>query len=111
MATRKHLRHDEKTRAKIQASQLINRLKKHILAKPEEINGKWVVKDLMTQSQVTAALGLIKKVLPDLQAIEMKAEVTETKRIISSEPLTTDEWERKYGDNLEASSRPAKSLN
>lgn len=49
--------HDERTRAKIQTSQIINRLESFI-------NGD--VK--MEPAQVTAALGLIKKTLPDLAA-------------------------------------------
>ena len=50
---------------KIKAGLIVNRLEKHILAcqftEP---------RDLMTQSQVTAALGLLKKVHPDLQAVK-----------------------------------------
>ena len=76
MAIRKKLSHDMKTREKIQTSQIINRLEKHILAKPKEIDGKVVIKNLMTQSQVSAALGLIKKTLPDLVAVEHSGEVS-----------------------------------
>lgn len=61
MATRKNTRIDQKTRDKIQASQLINRLQKHIDAEQE----------LMTPSQVTAALGLLKKTCPDLKSVEL----------------------------------------
>lgn len=54
------VRHDDKTRAKIQTSQLINRLEKHIL------------NDLdLKPTQVTAALGLLKKTLPDLANVEL----------------------------------------
>lgn len=63
MAIRKHLTHDQKTREKIQTSQIINRLTKHILSNDE--------KGLMSTSQVTAALGLIKKTLPDLQSTSL----------------------------------------
>ncbi len=49
--------HDENTRKKIQASQLINCLTKHVLGKSE-----------MSSTQVAAALGLLKKTLPDLAA-------------------------------------------
>lgn len=56
--------HDEATRAKIQTSQIINRL--HAL-----INGE--VK--MEPHQVTAALGLLKKTLPDLSAVEHSGEL------------------------------------
>ena len=54
------IRHDEETRAKIQTSQLINRLEDHIL------------NDLdLKPTQVTAALGLLKKTLPDLANVEL----------------------------------------
>lgn len=71
MAVRKKLNHDQKTREKIQTTQLINRLEKHILAKGDS-------NDIMTQSQVTAALGLIKKTLPDLSAVEYTGSVEVT---------------------------------
>lgn len=61
MPARKRLSHDKLTREKIQTSQLINRLTNHILSD----NG------LLNASQVTAALGLIKKTLPDLSNVEL----------------------------------------
>ncbi len=56
MAARiRKIRHDDETRAKIKTSQLINRLENHVL------------NDLdLKPTQVTAALGLLKKTLPDL---------------------------------------------
>jgi hypothetical protein len=66
MATRtRKIRHDDETRAKIQASQLINRLSEHVLGKCE-----------MTATQVTAGLGLLRKVLPDLAASHNTNETT-----------------------------------
>ena len=54
------IRHDEETRAKIQTSQIINRLENHI------------INDLdLKPTQVTAALGLLKKTLPDLSNVEL----------------------------------------
>lgn len=53
------IRHDDETRAKIQSSQLINFLQNHVL------NGGEVKK-----TQITAAVALLKKTLPDLQSIE-----------------------------------------
>ena len=64
MAVRKHLTHDEKTRRRIRTSQLINRLEKFVLSERDENNCQV---DL-TPAQVSAALGLIKKTLPDLAA-------------------------------------------
>ena len=52
--------HDEKTRQKIQVSQLINRLQKHVLGEVE-----------MTPSQVRSAEILLKKTLPDLQSTKI----------------------------------------
>lgn len=59
MAARIRKAHTADSRQKIQSSQLINFLQNHAL------NGTDVKK-----SQITAALGLLKKTLPDLQAIE-----------------------------------------
>lgn len=67
------IQHDENTRKKIQASQLINRLKDHILAD----------EDKMSASQVNAALGLLKKALPDLKQQEINVTATE---------MTYEEW-------------------
>lgn len=67
MAARKHLSHLERTREKIQASMLINRLTNFVKGEVE-----------LNAAQVTAALGLIKKVIPDLSAVDvaMNAQVT-----------------------------------
>lgn len=60
MAARsRKIQHDDQTRAKIQGSQLINFLQRHILEGTE-----------VKKTQITAALGLLRKVLPDLQSIE-----------------------------------------
>jgi hypothetical protein len=61
MPTRKNTRIDQKTRDKIQASQIVNRLNKHILAD----------EDIMTVSQVNAARVLLNKILPDLKSVEV----------------------------------------
>lgn len=50
----------ERTRAKIVNSHIVNHLISHVLGKKD-----------MLPSQVTAGLGLIKKILPDLQATEL----------------------------------------
>ena len=74
MAARNRIQHDENTRKKIQASQLINRLTDHVL------------KDLdLTATQVTAALGLLKKTLPDLSAVDMAGQVDTTLTITRKE--------------------------
>jgi hypothetical protein len=65
--TRK-IRHDEETRAKIQSSQIVNRLMDHINGNVE-----------LSATQVSSALGLLRKTLPDLAAVEHSGEI-ETKR-------------------------------
>lgn len=62
MAARINTRHQDMVREKIRASQLINRLEGHVFGEVD-----------MQASQVTAALGLLKKCLPDLS--ESKADV------------------------------------
>lgn len=65
-------RHNEDTRQKIQASQIINRLEKHLFAK----------KPLLNASQVNAAKALLSKVLPDLSAVTLDGQVDHTHREI-----------------------------
>jgi hypothetical protein len=58
MASRKQLWHPDEVRAKIQASQLINRLHDHAFGQVE-----------MTATQLRAAEVLLKKAMPDLAAV------------------------------------------
>lgn len=58
-------RHNEDTRKKIKAAQLINRLEKHVFSS----------KPLLDASQVNAAKALLGKVLPDLSAVTMDGEL------------------------------------
>jgi hypothetical protein len=61
MAGRKAgFRHNEDTRAKIQAAALINRLTDHVMADAP----------IMDASQVNAAKTLLNKVLPDLASVQ-----------------------------------------
>jgi hypothetical protein len=60
MATRLNPAHDQKTREKIQTSQLINRLVSHAKGEAE-----------MSATQVRAAEILLKKALPDLQSVQL----------------------------------------
>lgn len=55
MAARLNARHQESVRQKIRASQLVNVLEDHVLEGKE-----------LSKSQVSAALGLLKKCVPDL---------------------------------------------
>ena len=71
MAARKkrEIHHDDLTRRKIKQSMLINRLTNHAMGK---------LTKPMEPSQVQAALGLLKKCLPDLASIEHTGQVTIT---------------------------------
>jgi len=60
VAARKQLWHPDDVRKRIQASQLINRLTAHVNSPTP----------LMDSSQVTAAVKLLGKVLPDLSATQ-----------------------------------------
>lgn len=85
--TRK-IRHDDETRAKIQASQLINRLHSCAMGSVE-----------MTAQQVSAAKTLLDKVLPDLRSIELEAEVVQ--RTVATKPLSPDEWAARHAGSGE----------
>jgi hypothetical protein len=72
MAGRKAgFRHNEDTRAKIQAGVIIKRLQDHILADAP----------IMDASQVNAAKALLNKVLPDLQSVAMQADIDGTLKV------------------------------
>lgn len=63
MAARLRSKHQDEVREKIRASQLVNRLEDHVLGEVE-----------MTNTQVSAALGLLRKCVPDLQATELSGD-------------------------------------
>lgn len=63
MAARIKNYHTEEVRQRIQTSQLLNRLTNHALGQVD-----------MTSTQVTAALGVLKKSLPDLQSVALTGE-------------------------------------
>ncbi len=66
MAARKRNWTPDIVRERIRTSMIVNRLTKHVLGKVE-----------MKPSQVTAALGLLKKSIPDLSAIQHSGEITQ----------------------------------
>ena len=59
MAARIRKKHQDEVRERIRASQLINRLENHVFGEVD-----------MTSTQVTAALGLLKKCVPDLATMQ-----------------------------------------
>lgn len=83
--TRK-IRHDDETRARIKAGNIINRLQKLIEGEVE-----------MPPHAVTAALGLLRKALPDLTSVEHSGEVTKTYVVrMPSKPANMDEWRKQH---------------
>lgn len=63
MAARIRTKHQDEVRAKIQASQLINRLTDHALGEVE-----------LSTTQVRAIEILLKKTIPDLTAVELSGD-------------------------------------
>lgn len=78
-------KHDEKTRAKIQTTQIAKRLQAFIFGECE-----------LSPAQVTAALGLLKKTIPDLASIEANVDGQVTTYVIGSKPMSADDWEATY---------------
>ncbi len=64
--------HNETTRNKIRAAQLINRLESHVFADSP----------LLDASQVNAAKALLNKVLPDLQSVAMDLDAKTTVEVV-----------------------------
>ena len=84
MAARIRKKHQEETRARIQTSQLINRLQNHAL-------GTEVYE--LKQSQLRAIEILLKKSLPDLQSTEITGDSDSPMqlKIITGIPKKSDE--------------------
>jgi hypothetical protein len=89
---------DTRTRDRIKASMLINRLSDFVehyrpLGENEDTKAAEAasasLKHFMTDGQIRAALGLLKKVLPDLASTEISGEITH-----SVDQLSTNELER-----------------
>lgn len=71
MAARLNPRQDERTRSAIKTSQLVNRLQGFALSEADKQTGRPIE---MTGDQVRAAIGLIKKTLPDLQSVVVQGD-------------------------------------
>ena len=84
MAARIRKKHQEETRARIQTSQLINRLQNHALG--TEV-------DELKQSQLRAIEILLKKSLPDLTSTELTCDSDSPMqlKIITGIPKKSDE--------------------
>lgn len=75
------IRHDAETRAKIQTSQLLNRLNDHVFGK----EGQAVD---ISATQMKAIEILLKKTLPDLSAVEMSGDADSPMKMVI-------EWQNK----------------
>lgn len=81
----------EKVRARIKAGGIIHLLQKHIAGKHE-----------MTTTQVTAALGLLRKVVPDVAHIEHGGEVQHSFVARVPQPIANpDEWAKQHSPLLQ----------
>ncbi len=85
MAARLNPRNDETARAKIQTTQIIKRLASHVLGECE-----------MSATQVAAALGLLRKVLPDLAVTDLNIDGELRNRDVTDQPLTEEQWSDQY---------------
>jgi hypothetical protein len=86
--------HSERTRERIRTWIIVNRLQAFCLGENDPSTGKPVV---MSASQVTAALGLLKKTLPDLKAVEHSGDVEAMVYVVTADPPTEAEWQERYG--------------
>ncbi len=87
MAARiRDIKHDERTREKIQTSQLINRLMAHAFGTVE-----------MTPTQVRAAEIVLRKSLPDLAMVEHKGAIEHSYVMrVPATARTTEEWQQQH---------------
>jgi hypothetical protein len=94
MAARLNPQQDARTRNAIKTSQLVNRLQSFALSDIDPVS-KSPVK--MDRDQITAALGLLKKTLPDLVATQLSGEVTTTHVVRApAKPADAAEWAATY---------------
>lgn len=96
MAVRRNLAHSALVRERIQTTQLINRLTDHAFGRVE-----------MSATQVAAALGVLKKSLPDLAAVEYSGEVVQAHYVVEvpQAAVSVDAWLRE----IESASGPGSS--
>lgn len=85
------IRHDDETRAKIKAGNIINRLQKLIAGEIE-----------MAPHAVTAALGLLRKSLPDLTSVEHSGDIATSYVARLPQPIDDiNEWHKQTERNLQ----------
>jgi hypothetical protein len=87
------IRHSDETRQKIKADRIIERLTCFFLGEADRTG---LVPNL-TQPQVNVGLGLLKKIVPDLQAVQHSGEITTS--YVARVPVTAttaEQWEQKH---------------
>lgn len=77
--------HDQRTRAKIQTSQILNRLMAHVEGKVE-----------LSPSQVRSAEILLRKTLPDLSSVEYSGPNGGPVQLQVSDAIDPEAWSRLY---------------
>ena len=93
--------HPEQVRARIRATELINRLQSHIFDGLE-----------LSMSQVNAIGLLLRKCVPDLTSTAVVADITHRYVVELPPMLSREEWEKKYSiDHLDPLPDPLKITN
>jgi hypothetical protein len=93
--------HPEQVRARIRATELINRLQSHIFDGLE-----------LSLSQVNAINILLRKCVPDLTSTAVVADITHRYVVELPPMLSREEWEKKYSiDHLNPLPDPLKITN
>ena len=90
----KKIRHDENTRAKIQAGNILHRLQAYFF---DQIDPETKQPVKLNPIQVTIGLALLKKTLPDLTSVEINQEISITRVIRAPASIKTpEEWAQTY---------------
>ena len=75
-----------KVREKIKTSLIVKALSDHVLGEKE-----------MQSTQITAGLGLLKKVVPDLSAVDNTVSGPDGGPVVlSSDPMSAEDWAKKH---------------
>lgn len=90
-----HSLHQQDVRRKIQASQILNRLSNHVAGKVE-----------LSATQIRAAEILLRKVLPDLSAVEHTGDVTLNAFAVPLEAQSSEAWAQWVQHSLTSSGDP-----
>lgn len=72
-------------KARIQSHAIVKRLQAHVAGEVE-----------MSPSAVTAALGLLRKVMPDLAAVEATGMIENIHYAVGEQPIGEDEWAEQH---------------